>query len=74
MRARQRFYGLAKNVESYPNEDEQGRYASTDLTVGMGKDARPGQFYPSRIRARAKNFRQTLSEFGDSGPNHGTGY
>jgi adenine-specific DNA-methyltransferase len=39
-------YGLAKSVESYPYEDERGRYASTDLTVGMGKDARPGQFYP----------------------------
>lgn len=39
-------YGLAKGIESYPYEDENGNYASTDLTVGMGKDARPGQFYP----------------------------
>ncbi len=39
-------YGLAKGVEDYPNEDRRGHYASTDLTVGMGKDARPGQFYP----------------------------
>ena len=39
-------YGLAKGIEDYPHEDDRGRYASTDLTVGMGKDARPGQFYP----------------------------
>jgi adenine-specific DNA-methyltransferase len=39
-------YGLAKGIEDYPNEDARGRFASTDLTVGMGKDARPGQFYP----------------------------
>ena len=39
-------YGLAKGIDDYPHEDERGRYASTDLTVGMGKDARPGQFYP----------------------------
>jgi adenine-specific DNA-methyltransferase len=39
-------FGLSKGVEGYPHEDERGRYASTDLTVGMGMDARPGQFYP----------------------------
>ena len=39
-------YGLAKTENDYPNQDERGRYASTDLTVGMGRDARPGQFYP----------------------------
>ena len=39
-------YGLAKGIEDYPHEDNRGRYASTDLTVGMGKGARPGQFYP----------------------------
>jgi len=39
-------FGLSKGVEGYPNEDERGRYASTDLTVGMGKDVRPGQFFP----------------------------
>ncbi|HUT61497.1 MAG TPA: site-specific DNA-methyltransferase, partial [Phycisphaerae bacterium] len=41
-------FGLSKGIEGYPHEDERGRYASTDLTVGMGKDARPGQFYPIR--------------------------
>jgi len=41
-----KLYGLAKGPEDYPHEDERGRYASTDLTVGMGKDARPGQFFP----------------------------
>lgn len=38
-------YGLEKGIESYPFEDKKGHYASTDLTVGMSKDARPGQFY-----------------------------
>jgi hypothetical protein len=38
-------HGLAKGPDDYPYEDERGRYASTDLTIGMGKDARPGQFY-----------------------------
>jgi adenine-specific DNA-methyltransferase len=38
-------YGLSKGIEDYPLEDSQGRYVSTDLTVGMGKEARPGQFY-----------------------------
>ncbi len=39
-------YGLEKGPESYPHEDDKGRYASTDLTVGMGRDARPNQFFP----------------------------
>lgn len=38
--------GLSKGIESYPNVDQRGSFASTDLTVGMGKDQRPGQFYP----------------------------
>lgn len=39
-------HGLEKGIESYPHVDECGQhYASTDLTVGMGADARPGQFY-----------------------------
>ena len=39
-------YGLAKSIEDYPFEDGVRRFASTDLTVGMGRDERPGQFYP----------------------------
>ncbi len=38
-------YGLEKGIEGYPHEDERGRYANTDLTVGMGREDRPGQFY-----------------------------
>jgi site-specific DNA-methyltransferase (adenine-specific)/adenine-specific DNA-methyltransferase len=38
-------HGLRKEPESYPFIDKRGRYASTDLTVGMGRDKRPGQFY-----------------------------
>ena len=39
-------YGLVQSAEDYPYEDERGRYTSTDLTVGMDRYARPGQFYP----------------------------
>jgi adenine-specific DNA-methyltransferase len=39
-------YGLAKGIEDYPLGDAVGHFASTDLTVGMGRDLRPGQFYP----------------------------
>ena len=39
-------YGLEKGIESYPLEDKNGRFTSTDLTVGMGRDARPNQFFP----------------------------
>ena len=38
-------HGLSKGIEDYTLEDEKGRFASTDLTVGMGRDERPGQFY-----------------------------
>jgi adenine-specific DNA-methyltransferase len=38
-------YGLDKGIESYPFEDQHGHYASTDLTVGMSKEARLGQFF-----------------------------
>ena len=39
-------YGLEKDIESYPLRDERGWYASTDLTIGMGREARPNQFFP----------------------------
>ena len=39
-------YGLEKGIESYPYQDQRGHYASTDLTVGMEREARPNQFYP----------------------------
>lgn len=38
-------YGLPPDPDDYPYEDEHGMYRSTDLTVGMGKEQRPGQFY-----------------------------
>jgi adenine-specific DNA-methyltransferase len=37
--------GTKRRAEDYPFEDGEGRYRSTDLTVGMGKDLRPNQFY-----------------------------
>lgn len=41
-----RLYGIEKSVDSYPLSDEAGNFVSTDLTVGMGRDARPNQFFP----------------------------
>lgn len=41
-----KIYGYSKGIESYPNKDARGNYASTDLTVGMGRDARPNQYFP----------------------------
>lgn len=38
-------HGLVKGPEGYPFQDCRGRYASTDLTVGMSRRERPGQFY-----------------------------
>lgn len=38
-------YGLIQSIDDYPYQDERGRYTSTDLTVGMDRHARPGQFY-----------------------------
>ncbi|HEX8670365.1 MAG TPA: site-specific DNA-methyltransferase, partial [Longimicrobium sp.] len=43
--ARAKLYGLSKGVEGYPYADGERRYASTDLTVGMTAEQRPGQFY-----------------------------
>src|SRR5690349_7939704 len=31
--------------EDYPYGDGDGRYASTDLTIGMSREERPNQFY-----------------------------
>jgi len=50
-KAQTRLQGLEKKPEDYPyiETDDQGnkrRYASTDLTLGMTKEDRPGQFYP----------------------------
>lgn len=39
------FVGTKRKAEDYPFEDASGRYRSTDLTIGMGKDLRPNQFY-----------------------------
>lgn len=43
---RTRLYGTKKEIESYPNKDKGGQFASTDLTIGMGRDLRPNQFFP----------------------------
>ena len=39
------FHGLEKGIAGYPFKDEQGNFASTDLTVGRDAEARPGQFF-----------------------------
>jgi len=38
-------FGTKRRPEDYSFEDTRGRYRSTDLTVGMGKELRPNQFY-----------------------------
>lgn len=37
--------GLFRAAADYPLEDKNGRYASTDLTIGMTAEDRPNQFY-----------------------------
>jgi adenine-specific DNA-methyltransferase len=49
-------YGLVRSIEDYPFEDERGRYASTDLTVGMTKEQRPGQYYPIKNPRTGKTY------------------
>jgi len=49
--------GTKRRPEDYPLEDNKGRYRSTDLTVGMGKDLRPNQYYPiSEPRTKKEYF------------------
>src|SRR5580700_546071 len=45
-RARVRLEGLLADESKYPLEDKHGKYASTDLTVGMTSEDRENQFYP----------------------------
>jgi DNA modification methylase len=37
--------GTVMTEADYPYEDKEGRYASTDLTVGMTREERPNQYY-----------------------------
>ncbi len=37
--------GFERDVADFPYEDVQGKYRSTDLTVGMGRALRPNQYY-----------------------------
>jgi adenine-specific DNA-methyltransferase len=37
--------GLFRTAADYPYEDKRGKYASTDLTIGMTAEERPNQFY-----------------------------
>jgi adenine-specific DNA-methyltransferase len=50
------FTGTKRNPEDYPLEDSKGRYRSTDLTIGMGKDLRPNQFYKILDRETNEEF------------------
>jgi adenine-specific DNA-methyltransferase len=45
---RVRLFGGLLDESSYPFEDAQGKYRSTDLTVGMTKEMRPNQHYALR--------------------------
>ena len=40
-----RLEGLVADESKYPFEDDGGKYASTDLTIGMTSEDRPNQFY-----------------------------
>ena len=40
-----RLVGIKRDAGDYPFEDAQSQYRSTDLTIGMGKDLRPNQFF-----------------------------
>ena len=47
--------GLFRTAADYPLEDKTGRYASTDLTIGMTAEDRPNQFYDiTNPKTRAK--------------------
>lgn len=48
--------GKFQTPENYPFEDHKGRYASTDLTVGMTKEMRPNQFYALRNPESGKEY------------------
>jgi len=37
--------GLIRTEADYPNQDKRGRYASTDLTIGMSEEERPNQAF-----------------------------
>jgi adenine-specific DNA-methyltransferase len=43
--ARLSLQGLLPDESRYPFEDKRGKYASTDLTIGMTKEERPNQFF-----------------------------
>jgi adenine-specific DNA-methyltransferase len=49
-------YGRSRNVKDYPFSDEKGKFRSTDLTVGMTKEMRPGQYYPIACPTTAKEY------------------
>ncbi len=44
-RSRIKLSGLFRTAADYPLEDKSGKYASTDLTIGMTAEDRPNQFY-----------------------------
>jgi len=49
--------GTQRRPEDYPFEDKKSRYRSTDLTVGMGKDLRPHQYYAITEPETRKKYR-----------------
>lgn len=51
-----KLYGLSRSIEDYPHEDKKGRYASTDLTVGMTRDQRPRQYYAIKNPRTGKQY------------------
>ena len=48
--------GLVRTESDYPFKDERGRYASTDLTIGMTSEDRPNQYYTIRNPRTKKEY------------------
>jgi adenine-specific DNA-methyltransferase len=48
--------GLVADESKYPLKDRGGRYASTDLTIGMTSEDRPNQFYEIKNPRTGKEY------------------
>ena len=59
--AKTRLKGFGLNPDDYTLQDNQGFYRSTDLSVGMGRDLRPKQFYSITNPGTGKAFHASAS-------------
>ncbi len=54
--AKVKLSGLVRTADDYPLEDGGGKYASTDLSIGMSAEDRPNQFYSIKNPRTGKEF------------------